>query len=111
MFQQTSGRPQPAPRHYAGVLISAEPASFTEVRRRLDAMPGVVVRHLDPATGRCVAVIESADRSEGERIFGALGRLPHVHNVDLVYHLVDEEVAGDSADIVDAEIATSESEP
>lgn len=85
------------PRHYAGVLISADPASFTEVRRRLDAMPGVAVHHLDPATGRCVAVLESADRAEGERLFRALGRLAHVHSVDLVYHLVDPEVA-DAAD-------------
>ena len=42
-------------------------------------------------------MLESADRAEGERLFRALGRLAHVHSVDLVYHLVDPEVA-DAAD-------------
>lgn len=89
--------PQETPRHYAGVLISVEPARFTEVRRLLDATPGVAVHHLDAGTGRCVAVLETKDRAEGERLFAAVGRLPHVHSVDLVYHLVDRAAAGASA--------------
>lgn len=93
MSQQPSEPPRRAPRHYAGVLISAEPASFTEVRRSLDAIPGVAVRHLDPATGRCVAVLETTDRGEGERLFVALGRLPHVYRVDLVDALAAPEAA------------------
>ena len=114
MPQQPSALPQQAPRHYAGVLISAEPANLTEVRRSLDAIPGVAVHHLDPATGRCVAVLESADRGAGERLFVALGRLPHVHSVDLVYHLVDPEVAdpADTADTAaDSGIAYPEPQP
>lgn len=102
------GSEERPPRHYAGVLISADPASFTAVRRSLDALAGVEVHHLDPPTGRCVAVLESADRAAGERLFAALGHLPHVHSVDLVYHLVDSE-AGDPSAV--REIACPEPEP
>lgn len=102
--------PQQAPRHYAGVLISAEPARFTEVRRLLDATPGVAVHHLDAGTGRCVAVLETQDRAEGERLFAAVGRLPHVHSVDLVYHLVDREAASAPAD-TDCDAAFLEPKP
>jgi nitrate reductase NapD len=83
--------PQIPVRHYAGVLISIEPARLTEVRQTLDTTPGVAVHHLDPATGRCVAVLESADRGQGERLFEEVSHLAHVRSVDLVYHLVDRE--------------------
>jgi nitrate reductase NapAB chaperone NapD len=73
--------------------MTVEPACLTEVRRTLDLTPGVTVHHLDPATGRCVAVLESGDRGEGERLFAALAQLPHVRSVDLVYHLVDHDDA------------------
>ena len=92
MIEPTQPGAQESPeRHYAGVLISADPARFTAVRQVLDAIPGIEIHHLDPATGRCVAVLESAERAEGERLFVALGQIPHVRSVDLVYHLVDRE--------------------
>lgn len=103
--------PERPVRHYAGVLISAEPACFTEVRRTLDATPGVEVHHLEAGTGRCVAVLESADRSEGERLFAAIGHLPHIRSIDLVYHLVDPEVADDADAAADAGSAHLEPEP
>ncbi len=102
--------PQEILRHYAGVLISAEPACFTEVRWALDATPGVEVHHLDAGTGRCVAVLETTDRIEGERLFEAVGRLPHVRSVDLVYHLVDRADA-DTSDDADSEVAFPEPKP
>jgi nitrate reductase NapD len=88
--------PQHPVRHYAGVLIAVDPARLTEVRQTLDSMPGIAVHHLDPASGRCVAVLESADRTQGEQLFDAVRRLAHVRSVDLVYHLVDREAAGAS---------------
>ncbi len=69
----------------------ADPARFSEIRQALGALPGVEVHHADPATGRCVAVLESSDRAENERLFVALGQTPGVRSVDLVYHLVDDE--------------------
>lgn len=98
MFEPPSPEsPQGPVRHYAGVLIAVDPARLTEVRRTLDCMPGLAVHHLDPASGRCVAVLESADRAAGESLFDAVARLPHVRSIDLVYHLVDSD-ADASAD-------------
>ncbi len=101
--------PRSPVRHYAGVLISIEPARLTEVRQTLDTTPGVAVHHLDPATGRCVAVLESADRAAAERLFAALGHLQHVHSVDLVYHLVDREDDIDAS--ADTEVPFPEPQP
>lgn len=100
-------------RHYAGVLISIEPACLTEVRRTLDGTAGVEVHHVDPQSGRCVAVLESADRAAGERIFASLSCLPHVHSVDLVYHLVDPDPVDPDPDVTDvtAEAVLPESKP
>jgi nitrate reductase NapD len=97
VFDPSPALQQSPVRHYAGVLISIEPARLTEVRQTLDTTPGVAVHHLDPATGRCVAVLESADRTEGERLFDEVRHLAHVRSVDLVYHLVDREGDGEGA--------------
>jgi len=103
VIEPTRTEPQrSAGRHYAGVLIAAAPARFAAVCRALDAIPGVLVHHLDPATGRCVAVLESGDRAEGERLFGALGQVPDLRSVDLVYHFVDR---------ADGEVVFPEPEP
>ena len=97
MFDPPPASPQSLVRHYAGVLISVDPARLTEVRQTLDSTSGIAVHHLEPATGRCVAVLESADRAAGESLFDAVARLPHVRSIDLVYHLVDSD-ADASAD-------------
>ena len=78
-------------RHYAGVLVAAEPARLGEVVVALAALDGSSVGRLDPATGRCVAVLESADRTGQERLFRAVLALPGVRGADLVYHLIDAE--------------------
>jgi len=76
-------------RHYAGVLVTAEPRRFDEALAALAALPHVSLHQRDRATGRFVAVLESADRAAGERLLVALGRIPDVRSADLVYHLVD----------------------
>lgn len=81
--------PASAVRHYAGVLVSGEPSRFAAILARLATIAGAEVHHVDPATGRCVVVLESADRAGNERLFVELGQLPAVRGVDLVYHLVD----------------------
>jgi nitrate reductase NapAB chaperone NapD len=79
------------PRHYAGVLVTAEPGALDAVAAALAALDGVGVHQRDAATGRCVAVLESADRAGQERLFRAVEALPGVRGADLVYHLVDPE--------------------
>ena len=78
-------------RHYAGVLVSGDPARLAEVRLALSAIDGVEVHHADTATGRCIVVLESADRTENQRLFDAVGQISAVRSVDLVYHVVDRE--------------------
>ena len=89
-------------RHYAGVLVSGDPARMGAIRDALGAIDGVAIHHADPATGRCVVVLESADRAENERLFGAVRQIAAVRGVDLVYHLVDRE---------DGEVVFLEPEP
>ena len=78
-------------RHYAGILVTAEPGELQSVVAALAALAGVGVHQRDAATGRCVAVLESADRAGQERLFRAVQALPGVRGADLVYHLVDPE--------------------
>jgi nitrate reductase NapAB chaperone NapD len=82
-----------ATRHYAGVLVTAEPARLAEVIAALDRLTGVGAHHTDAASGRCVAVLESVDRAGQERLLLAVQALPGVRAADLVYHLVDPENA------------------
>lgn len=89
-------------RHYAGVVVSGDPTRMAAIRDTLGAIDGVAVHHSDPATGRCVVVLESADRAENERLFGAVRQIAAVRGVDLVYHLVDRE---------DGEVVFLEPEP
>lgn len=81
----------PETHHYAGVLVTAEPGRLAEVAEALAAIEGVGIHQRDAATGRCVAVLESADRAGQERLFRAVQALPGVRGADLVYHLVDPE--------------------
>jgi nitrate reductase NapAB chaperone NapD len=78
-----------ARRHYSGVLISAEPARFTEALGALAALADVEVHHTDASSARCVVVLESADREGQERLFRALRELPGVAGAELAFHWID----------------------
>ena len=78
-------------RHYAGLLVTAEPGELQSVVAALAAIAGVGVHQRDAATDRCVAVLESVDRAGQERLFRAVQAQPGVRGADLVYHLVDPE--------------------
>lgn len=81
----------PETRHYAGVLVTAEPGRLDAVAEALAALDGVGIHQRDAATGRCVVVLETADRAGQERLFRCVQSLPGVRGADLVYHLVDPE--------------------
>jgi len=76
-------------RHYSGVLVHVDPARFAPGLGALAAVAGVEVHQTDPPSGRCVAVLESADRPGQEALFERLRALPAVRSVELVYHLID----------------------
>jgi nitrate reductase NapD len=78
-------------RHYAGVLIRADPGRFERAREELTALAGIEVHHTDPATGRFVVILDTGDRAGQEKLFERLRSLPGVRGVDLVYHLIDRE--------------------
>ncbi|MCC6131218.1 MAG: chaperone NapD [Acidobacteria bacterium] len=86
-----TGRADRPPRHYSGILVTAIPGLLDEARSSVAAQPGVEVRESDPATGRFVAVLETADRQGQEDGLRALSALASVASADLITHFIDDE--------------------
>jgi len=82
-----------ATRHYAGVLVTADPGRFDEAVASLAALDAVTLHQRDPGNGRCVVVLETDDRAGQERLFRRIQGLGAVRSADLVYHLVDDGAA------------------
>jgi len=82
-----------AERQYSGVLIHVDPRRFEGATASLADLAGVEIHHIDPPTGRCVVVLDTADRAGQETLFERLRSVPGVRGVDLVYHLIDREPA------------------
>jgi len=78
-----------SPRHYSGIVVFAAPAELERCREQLEALPGVEVRHLDPAGGRLVAVQETATLEQQQEGLRRIQRLPAVRLAALVEHRVD----------------------
>lgn len=89
----SAGQPAgpPASLHYSGVLVTALPGRLEEARAGAARLPGVEVRHVEPASGRFVVVLESVDRRGQEDGLRALSALDGVAAADLVTHFVDDE--------------------
>jgi nitrate reductase NapD len=74
----------------SGILVVTPPARLESVAQALDALPGVEVHHLEPATGRIV-VVQEAETVDQE--VAALGRIKAVSGVmlaEMVYHVFDQ---------------------
>jgi len=76
------------PRHLAGVLVHADPATQEQVAAAIDALPWAEVHHRD-GEGRMIAVVEGADAEEEaahlmrlREVPGVLGALPVVQYFD-----------------------------
>ncbi|HSG64772.1 MAG TPA: chaperone NapD [Gammaproteobacteria bacterium] len=80
-----------AARHYAGVLVTAEPGQLDDAVDALDGIDGVRVYYRERSTARCVAVLETDDRAGQEQLFRRVQDLAEVRGADLVYHLIDNE--------------------
>ena len=82
-----------ARRHYAGVLVTADPGRFDEAVASLEALSAVSLHQRDPASGRCVVVLECADRGGQEQLFREIQGLGAVRSADLVYPLIADGAA------------------
>lgn len=80
-------------RHYAGILVTALPGRFDEAVADLAALAAVTLHQRDPDSGRCVVVLETADRRGQEQLFRQIQGLGAVRSADLVYHLIDDGAA------------------
>ncbi|HEX8980342.1 MAG TPA: chaperone NapD [Parasulfuritortus sp.] len=77
----------------SGILVVAEQGRQAEVIAALEALSGVSLHHIDPPTGRLIAVQEAEDiyaEVEGLRRIKAL---PHVVMAEMVYHYIAEDDA------------------
>lgn len=77
----------------SGLVVTANPAHLPELITLLATLPGVEVAQSDAATGRVVVVQEAPDVGAEVATFGRIRALPHVINVDLVCHCLDDEAA------------------
>ena len=77
----------------SGLLVTADAARLPVLLPLLRALPGVEVAQADATTGRIVVVQEAPDIGAEVEAFGRIRALPHVINVDLVCHCLDDEAA------------------
>lgn len=77
----------------SGLLVTADAERLPEVLAQLAGLPGVEVSQADAATGRIVVVQEAPDIGAEVEAFARVRALPHVINVDLVCHCLDDEAA------------------
>ena len=73
----------------SGVVVSVPPSRLAEASRRLRALPGVDVHHVDLATGRIVITLETSEGVDPVAELQHIQLLPDVLGADLVYHVVD----------------------
>ena len=82
-----------ANRHYSGVLVHVDPPRFEPTVAMLEAIAGLELHHTDPPTGRCVVVLDTADRAGQEALFERIRAVSGVRGVELVYHLIEPRPA------------------
>ena len=75
----------------SGLIVTAEVPHLDVVAAAIAALPGVEVTQRDAAAGRLVVVQEAPDIGAEVAAFGRIRALPHVINVDLVCHCLDDE--------------------
>ncbi len=83
--------------HLSGILVLTEPARLAACRAELDSLTGVEVHHEDAATGRLIAVLETATLAGQQHGLRRIQELPSVHLAALVEHRIDAPPAAGSA--------------
>lgn len=77
--------------HYSGLLVRSQPERAEDCARELARCPGIEVFITDVATGRIVAVLETATLEDQENGLRRAQELPHVLTAELVYHYFGDE--------------------
>jgi nitrate reductase NapAB chaperone NapD len=72
--------------HYSGLLVISKPGFTRKCTRELARCPGFSVHVADEASGRIVAVLETATIQEQEDGLRHAQRLRHVISAELVCH-------------------------
>jgi nitrate reductase NapD len=72
--------------HISGILVRTRPEHVASCTRAIESIPGVEVHHTDPATGRLVAVLESATFDGQQRLLQRVRAAHHVLLADLVVY-------------------------
>ena len=77
----------------SGILVVSAPERLAEVKAALEAVPGVDVHHVDPATGRIVVVQEAPTVEDEVAGLQRLKALPGVVLAEMVYHYFEDDPA------------------
>jgi len=75
--------------HYSSFVVTTTPPHLAEVRRDLEAIPGVEVRHWHEASGRLVVIHEGVTIRSQEEALHRIQSHPRVLVAGLFYHLLD----------------------
>lgn len=75
----------------SSVLITAQKNRLRALISLLQTMPAVEVHQKDPATDRCVAIIEAENADQQAEIFQAIQALDDTLDISLVAFHFDEE--------------------
>jgi len=88
------------PLNLSAILVVVPAPDLDAAIGRLEALPGVEVRHTDPATGRILALQEADDVAAEVAGLGRIQALPGIVLAEMVYHYFgdDPEIAALSGD-------------
>ncbi len=75
----------------SAILVVVPVTEFDTAGDRLEALPGVEVRHTDPATGRLLVIQEAADVGAEVEGLKRIKALPGIILAEMVYHYFEDD--------------------
>ncbi len=75
----------------SAILIVVPATEIDVASGRLEALPGVEVRHTEPATGRILAIQEAADVGAEVEGLKRIKALPGIILAEMVYHHFEDD--------------------
>ncbi len=83
------------PMHFSAFVVTTAPRHLASVRRDLDAMPGLEVRHWHEASGRLIVVHEGETLASQEEALRRIQAHRRVLAAGLHYHYLDPAIESD----------------